>query len=206
MQPPFAVSGTLSGHSCDNDISLRPARPEDLPAILAIYNSAIRDTTAVYTEVPTTLTERAAWLKAKEAAGWPVIVATLRNTGSEHDRRVAGFGTYGPFRAWPGYRFSVEHSLYVSQAHRGHGVGSLLLQTLTDHATREKRHVMIAGIDAANSASIRLHEKHGFLKAGLMEQVGCKFGRWLDLQWMQKRLNTSLSPAEPAPAGLTESP
>ena len=159
---------------------IRDASEEDLPAILAIYNHVIANTTAVYTETPAPLADRQAWLKARRAAELPVLVAD--------DSGVIGFASFGDFRPWPGYARSVEHSVHVREDARGRGVGSALVRRLIEAAQARDKHVMIGGIDAANKASIALHRKLGFVEAGTLREVAQKFGRWLDLLFMQRFL------------------
>lgn len=157
---------------------LRPATPADLPAILEIYNDAVLHTTASYDEAPSTLDQRAAWFAARVEEGFPVLVA-------ERDGIVAGFGSYGPFHARSGYRFTVEHSVYVDSAYRGQGIGRALLVALIDHARRRRLHAMIASIDAEGAASLHLHESLGFVPVGHLREVGFKFGRWLDVRLLE---------------------
>jgi len=154
------------------------ARPQ-LAGILDIYNEVIRNSTAVYSETEVTLQEREDWFEAKAAAGFPVLLA-------RDESGVLGFATFGQFRAWPGYRFSVEHSVHVRADSRGRGIGRALLQELLARAASLKMHSMIAGIDADNGASIALHESLGFRVVGHFHEVGFKFGRWLDLKFLQR--------------------
>lgn len=150
-----------------------------LPEILAIYNEVIRNTTAVYSDEEVTLENRERWFDAKGAQGFPVLVAT-------DSSGVVGFGTFGEFRAWPCYRASVEHSVHVRADFRRRGVGRALVEALIDAAAAMQKHVMIAGIDAENVNSISLHESLGFEVVGHFREVGRKFGRWLDLKFMQR--------------------
>lgn len=163
------------------NFSVRDATEADLPGILDIYNEAIRSTLAVFTEQETTLDERRSWFRQRTGAGYPILVA-------ETAGRVLGFSTFGDFRAWPGYRHTVEHSVYVHSDARRHGLGAALVTPLLDRAEALDKHVIIAGIEAANTASIALHERIGFERIGVMREVGEKFGRWLDLLFMQKIL------------------
>jgi L-amino acid N-acyltransferase YncA len=163
-------------------VSVRPATEADLPDILAIVNHAIVNTTAIWDETPTTIEARAAWLRAKREAGWPVLVAEEQTGG------VAGFASFGDWRAWPGYRHTVENSLYVRSDMRRRGVGTALMTPLLAEATKRGMRVMVAGIESRNEASRRLHARHGFREVGAMREVGYKFGRWLDLTFMQKKL------------------
>lgn len=153
---------------------------EDLPQILAIYNEVIRNSTAVYSEEEFTLARGKAWFEAKTQAqtGFPFIVA-------RDDTGVAGFGTFGEFRAWPCYRHSVEHSVHVRKDRRGQGIGRALVVELLARAAHSSKHVMIAGIDADNEVSIGLHQSLGFTIVGHFHEVGFKFGRWLDLVFLQ---------------------
>jgi phosphinothricin acetyltransferase len=159
---------------------IRDATEDDLPGILAIYNHVIAHTTAVYTETPAPLEDRHAWLEARCAAGFPVLVAD--------DGGVIGFASFSDFRPWPGYARSVEHSVHVREDARGRGVGGALVGRLIEAAQARDKHVMVGGIDAANKASIALHRKFGFVEAGVLREVAQKFGRWLDLLFMQRML------------------
>jgi L-amino acid N-acyltransferase YncA len=161
---------------------IRPASIDDIPAITAIYNEVIANATAVWTETPVTEDERRAWMQGRLALAYPVRVAT---DGSS----VLGYGTFGDFRAWPGYRYTVEHSIYISADHRGRGIGRTLLDDLVSGARALGKHALIAGIDGENAASIRLHERAGFQQVGHMSQIGRKFRRWLDLIFMQLLLD-----------------
>ncbi len=161
--------------------SIAAAEHTDLHEILAIYNEVIRNSTAVYSEVEFTAERGAAWLDAKAAQGFPFVVA--RDASG-----VVGFGTFGDFRAWPCYQFSVEHSVHVRADRRGAGIGRALVRDLIGRATAMGKHVMIAGIDADNAASIGLHESLGFGVVGHFHEVGFKFGRWLDLKFLERRL------------------
>jgi phosphinothricin acetyltransferase len=163
-------------------LEIRDASEDDLPAILDIYNDVLTTSTAIYRDEPATLDERAAWFASRRKDGHPVLVAV---EGGD----VVGLATYGGFRAWPGYRFTVEHSVYVRADRRGHGVGRAVMDPLIDRARKAGLHVMIAGVDADNEGSIRFHERLGFTKAAHLREVGFKFGRWLDLVLMQRILD-----------------
>lgn len=160
------------------EISIREAFEADLPAILAIYNDAILNTTAVYDYEPHTLEMRQSWFLGKQQAGIPVFVAVV-------DGEIAGFSSYGPFRAWAAYRFTMENLVYVDPRFRGLGLGEKLTLAVLDSARENGIHTLVAGIDTTNEASIRLHRKLGFKETARLEQVGFKFGRWLDLLFMQ---------------------
>jgi phosphinothricin acetyltransferase len=159
-------------------------------AILEILNEAILNSTALYDYKPRSLENMAGWFKAKEAAGFPVIGAI------EQGGQLLGFASYGTFRAWPAYKYSVEHSVYVHKDHRGRGIGRALLQRLIEAAQEQQYHVMVGGIDATNVGSIALHEKLGFTHAGTIKHAGFKFGRWLDLGFYQLLLETPTHPVD----------
>jgi phosphinothricin acetyltransferase len=161
---------------------VRDATEADLPAILAITNDAVASTTALWTLTPLTLAQRRAWFEERRAAGFPVLVAE-GEAGA-----VAGFGSYGGFRAFEGYAATVEHSVYVDAAHRGRGAGRALVVALIERARAAGLHAMVGGIEAGNEASLRLHDALGFIRAGVLPQVGRKFGRWLDLAFVVKVL------------------
>jgi L-amino acid N-acyltransferase len=160
---------------------IRDATEADLPGVLAIYNDAVRTSTAVYTEELDTLEGRRRWFEARAAAGFPVLAAVEAAS-------VLGFASFGDFRPWPGYKHTVEHSVYVAEAARGQGIGPALVSALLPRAGALGKHMMIAGIDAANETSIRMHERLGFERAGVLREVGRKFERWLDLLLMQRLL------------------
>lgn len=166
---------------------IRPATEADLPAITAIYNEVIATSTAIYADDPLTIEDRAAWLAARRAANYPVLVM-------EEGGEVLGLATFGDFRAFPGYRHTVEHSVHVRADARGKGIGSALVQALFEPALALGKHVMIAGVDAANEGSIRMHERLGFRRGAVLREVGRKFGRWLDLELMQKFLDAPGAP------------
>ena len=157
---------------------------------LDILNEAIVNSTALYDYRPRPPESMAAWFRAKDAGHYPVIGAT------SGDGRLMGFATYGVFRAWPAYKYSVEHSVYIHKDHRGKGIGGALMRQLIDAARKQQYHVVIGGIDLANRGSIAFHERLGFTHAGTIRQAGFKFGRWLDLAFYQLILDTPDAPAD----------
>jgi phosphinothricin acetyltransferase len=160
---------------------LREATVSDLDAILRIYNDAIEKTTAIYDYAPFDRTYIENWWKQRQTEGWPILVAEIHG-------ELAGFATYGTFRARAAYRSTMEHSVYVDERHRGQGLGKLLLQAIVERAKQNGVHVLIGGIDADNSQSIAMHEKEGFRVAGHLHEVAYKFDRWLDLVFVEKKL------------------
>ncbi len=162
-------------------VSIRAARETDLPAILAIYNDAVANTNAIWNETLSDLDGRRSWWRERTARGFPVLVAVA---GGE----VAGYASYGDFRPFQGYRFTVENSVYVRKELRGKGIAAALMDALLAEARKQGLHAMVAGIEAGNAASIRLHRRFGFSEVARMPEIGFKFGRWLDLVLMQKIL------------------
>ena len=168
------------------------AARNDLPEILSIYNEVIRNSTAVYTDVELCEERGGIWFGAKVDNGFPFIVA--RDASG-----VTGFGTFGDFRAPPCYRHSVEHTIHVRADKRGQGVGRALVVELLARAAAMRKHAMIAGIDADNAVSIRLHESLGFKTVGHLYEVGFKFGRWLDLVFLQCIIPATVPLADATP-------
>jgi phosphinothricin acetyltransferase len=163
-------------------VIIRDAEEADLPAILLIYNEVIAATTAVFSETPVTLENRRAWRAERLAQGFPVLVI-------EDGGEVAGFGGFGPFRSGDGYRLTVEHSVHVLADRRGRGLGRVLLEALIERALAAGKRDMIAGVEAGNADSIRMHERLGFERAALLPGVAEKWGRPLDLLLLRRRLS-----------------
>jgi len=160
-------------------MQIRDAEVRDLPEITEIHNDAVRKTTAIWTEVVIDIEDRRTWLADRENAGYPVLVAVA------DDGKVLGFATFGDWRTKEGYRYTVEHSVYIRSDCRGAGIGRALMAILIDRARAIGKHAMVAAIEASNIESIRLHERLDFEHAGQLREVGTKFGRWLDLAFMQ---------------------
>lgn len=171
-------------------VSVRPARLDDVPAITHIQNE-LHDTTAIaWTDERHTVEERTAWFHHKAADGHPVLVA-------DEEGQVVGFACYGDFRdtrRWPGYRVTCELTIFVTRTHWGAGVGRQLIDELCRRAIADGKHVIVAAIDGENEASIRFHERLGFTEVARMPEVGTRFGRWLTLVLMQKRLTDAPAP------------
>jgi phosphinothricin acetyltransferase len=159
-------------------------------AILEIFNEAIANSTAIYDYRPRSPESMIDWFQAKEAGRFPVLGAV------DDSGQLQGFATYGAFRRWPAYKYSIEHSVYIHKDHRGKGLGLSLMQSLIAAAKQQQYHNMVAGIDVTNTASIALHEKLGFVHAGTIRHAGFKFGRWLDLAFYQLLLETPAEPSE----------
>ena len=159
-------------------------------SILEILNEAILTSTALYDYEPRSIESMRKWFDAKEAGRYPVI-------GAEgEDGTLMAFASYGMFRAWPAYKYSVEHSVYVHVGHRGKGLGRTLMRELIAAARTQGYHTLIGAIDSGNEASISLHEKLDFQRGGTIRQAGFKFGRWLDVTWYQLLLDTPAAPQD----------
>jgi phosphinothricin acetyltransferase len=152
-----------------------------LPGILAIYNHAVVSTTAIWNDAVVDLENRRQWWRGRTEAGFPILVAVAAG-------EVLGYASYGPFRPFDGYRQTVEHSVYVAESARRRGVARALMGALEAEARRAGMHVMLGGIAGDNAASLRLHKELGFAETARMPEVGQKFGRFLDLVFMQKML------------------
>jgi L-amino acid N-acyltransferase YncA len=166
-------------------VHIRNATGTDAAAINALYNATITTTTGLWTEELETVAMRQAWLEEQRQLGNPVLVA-------EADGQVIGFASYDDFRnsvKWPGYRFTVEHTIHVDAGYQGTGVGSALLGGLLELATTAGKHVMIGAIDSENVRSIAFHLRHEFVEVARIPEAGFKFGRWLDLVLLQRTLN-----------------
>jgi phosphinothricin acetyltransferase len=160
---------------------IRNATEDDVPAITAIYNESIASTTGAWTEEPDTLEYREDWFRRQRERGFAVVVA-------DEAGRVVGFAAYGEFRdtqKWPGYRFTVENSIHVTESHWGRGIGRALLRALLDRASAAGLRAIVAAIDGSNAASIAFHSRLGYRQVGLLPGIGEKFGRRLDLVLMQ---------------------
>lgn len=169
-----------------NVIDCTVARHGD--AILALLNEAILHSTALYEYAPRPASSMPAWFESRHSRGFPVL-------GIEDEAGVLlGFASYGVFRGFAAFKYTVEHSLYVHSAHRGRGVGHTLLLALIERARAQGLHVLVGCLDADNLASVALHRKLGFVSVGTLPQTGFKFGRWLDLALWQLTLDTPAHP------------
>lgn len=163
-------------------MTIRPLAHTDLEAITEIYNEVLVHSTAIFRDTPATPQERAEWWHSQCEKGYPVIVA-------EADGRILGFASFGDFRPWPGYRFTVEATIHLCPDARRQGTGTILLKELISEARKLGKHMLIAGVDADNVASRGFLAKMGFEQTAHMRQVGYKFGRYLDLIFLQYQLS-----------------
>ena len=163
-------------------MQIRIAEEKDMPAVTDIYNEVLRTSTAIYRDVESTLEERTQWWRGLDLKRYPLLIAA-------EDDRVLGFASYGEFRSWPGYRYTVEGSIHLRPDARRCGTGTKLLLCLIDHARAAGKHMLVAGVDAENRASRRFMEKMGAEQTAHLKEVGFKFGRYLDLVLYQIRLS-----------------
>ncbi|BAK77335.1 GCN5-related N-acetyltransferase [Pseudogulbenkiania sp. NH8B] len=159
-------------------------------AILDIFNDAIVNSTALYDYKPRPAESMVSWFETKRQGGFPVIGV------EDSDGQLLAFGSYGTFRAWPAFKYSVEHSVYVHKDYRGQGLGNTVMKALIAAARQNDVHAMMGGIDASNAGSIALHERLGFKHVATLPEVGFKFGRWLDLAFYQLLLDTPHTPVD----------
>jgi phosphinothricin acetyltransferase len=162
-------------------VQIVPADESDLEGITAIYNDVIARSTAIFSDDPVSVENRREWLAERHARGFPVLAA-------REDGQVLGFGSFGDFRAWPGYRTTVEHSVHVAEGHRRRGIGAQLVGALIGEARALGMHVMIAGVVSTNEASLALHRRLGFVEVGRLPEVARKFDEWLELVLLQLAL------------------
>lgn len=160
---------------------IRDATTGDLPGILEIHNEAIANSTAIWDETLADLDERRRWLDDRRADGFPVLVADV-------DGAVAGYASYGVWRAKSGYRYTVENSVYVHVDHHRRGIATALMTALIERARAGGIHVIVASVESSNTTSVALHERFGFRIVAQMPEVGRKFGRWLDMTYLQLTL------------------
>lgn len=161
-------------------MQIQQAVLQDIPVITEIYNHAVAYTTAIWNEEIASIENREQWFLTKKKDGFPVLVAY-----DEVNKNIMGYATYGAWRNFDGYKFTVEHSIYVHPNHQQKGVGQALLFSLIEHAKKDQKRVMVASIESKNTASIRLHEKFGFKTVGIFKHVGFKFNKWLDLTCLE---------------------
>lgn len=163
---------------------------EHAASILDIFNDAILHSTALYDYEPRTMENMVNWFRVKTENAFPVI-GVVDDTG-----QLLGFASYGTFRAWPAYKYTVEHAVYIHKNHKGKGLGRALLENLIVLATEQDLHVMVGAIDMNNVGSIALHQKLGFTHSGTMKQAAYKFGSWLDFGFYQLILATPHNPVD----------
>ncbi|MBS0454856.1 MAG: N-acetyltransferase [Proteobacteria bacterium] len=183
-------SNSNNSHNQDTVNLIDCTEAEHADAILAILNDAIVNSTALYDYVPRPAEAMKTWFGTKRANGFPVVGAT------DGSGKLIGFASYGTFRAFPAYKYTVEHSVYVHKDHRGQGLGKILIGELVRRARAADLHAIVGCIDASNAGSIALHKSLGFVHSGTFPQVGFKFGQWLDVAFYQLLLETPAQPVD----------
>jgi L-amino acid N-acyltransferase len=169
---------------------IRNATEADLPALRDIYNHALLHTTAIWNDDVVDVENRRAWFHARAAQGYPILVAEI-------DGRVSGYASFGDFRVQDGFRATVENSIYVIPEAQGQGVARALMTALIAVARACGKHVMIAAVHDLNEGSMRLHRSLGFRDAGTLRQSGQKFGKWVDLVFLDLQLDDRPQPDAP---------
>ena len=161
-------------------MTIRPAAPADIAALLAIWNPIIRDTTITFSSDEKTAEGLAALIAARRKAGRDFFVAEAAG--------VQGFASYDQFRGGNGYAHAMEHTVILGPGARGRGFGRALITAVEDHARAAGHHTMHAGVSGENRDGVAFHDRVGYRTCGIVPEAGYKFGRWLDLVLMQKRL------------------
>ena len=159
---------------------IRTAELSDLPALLAIYNDEVKNGVATFDTEPQTMEERGAWFDAHNVENHPLLTAVA------NDGTIAGYASLSTFCAKKAYFPTVELSIYVNRALRGHGVGKALMTAIIDAAKKDERtHRIISIITTENEASKALHSKFGVREVGVLSEVGFKFGRALSVGYWE---------------------
>jgi L-amino acid N-acyltransferase len=161
-------------------LSIREATINDLPAMLSIYNEAVRNQTSTFDLVEHTLEERKVWF-SKYGGKYPLLVAGFSG-------EVVGYTSLSSFRDKEAYEKTVEISVYIDESQRGKGIGKALMVEIIERAKQLNYHTIIAGITAGNEVSVKIHEKFGFHYIGCFKEVGYKFDQWQDVLFYQKML------------------
>ncbi len=170
-----------------SDLNIRRAAPEDLHTITAIYDHAVRTGTATFEIDPPGVDEMTRRYRALIDSNSPYLVATF-------GKQIAGYAYAGSYRPRPAYRFTVEDSIYLAPEHQRRGIGTALLRELIVQSEARGYRQMIAVIgDSANTGSVAVHTRAGFELIGTHQNVGFKFGRWLDTVMMQRPLGAGAS-------------
>jgi phosphinothricin acetyltransferase len=165
------------------EVVVRPGRADDLPALTALYNHYVATSHVTFDDEPFTVDQRRAWFDHYAESGPHRLLVAV---GGED---VAGYATSSPFRPKPGYRTSVEATVYVAEGAAGRGVGSTLYTALFAAIEGQGLHRAYAGIALPNEASLALHRRFGFTDVGVFREVGTKFGRYWDVLWLERPLS-----------------
>lgn len=164
---------------------IRPAAASDAAAIAAIWNPIIRDTKITFTTDEKSEAEIAQMIASRACF---LVAEAQETTANATVPRFCGFASFAPFRAGPGYARTLEHTVILGPEARGRGLGRALLERLISEARAQGAHSLIGGVSGANPAAIAFHQALGFAQVAILPEVGWKFGSWLDLHLLQKRL------------------
>lgn len=178
---PFRIEPKHEFEMDQMTFQIRDATPSDAAAILPIFNQAVLETTAVWSDQPSDLAGREEWIRARVSKNLPVLVC-------EAEGAILGYAALSDFRPLDGYKSTKENSVFVDITQHRRGIGRALMTVLLQRAQQIEAHAVVAAIDSTNAASISLHDSFGFTEVGRLPQVGRKFGNWLDLIYMQKLL------------------
>jgi phosphinothricin acetyltransferase len=159
--------------------AIRLARAEDMGVVNDIYNHYVLHSTCTFQETPEPLAGRREWF-ARHGTAHPVTVAEL-------DGQIVGWGALSAYHSRSAYRFTVENSVYVDARFQRRGLGAAILGDLVERAGALGHHAIIAVIAADQAASLGLHARFGFAEVGHFREVGRKFGRWLDVVYMERQ-------------------
>ena len=161
---------------------VRPGREDDRVALTAIYNHYVTTSHVTFDDVPFSVDERRDWFSHYAGTGPHRLLV------AEHEGRVVGYATSSPFRPKPGYRTSVETTVYVADGAAGRGIGNALYARLFAELADEGLHRAYAGLAVPNEPSRALHLRFGFTPIGVYREVGTKFGRYIDVEWFERPL------------------
>lgn len=161
---------------------VRPGEERDLPALTDLYNHYVSTSLVTFDDVPFTVEQRREWF------GHYALRGRHRLLVAEDDGRVRGYATSSGFRPKPGYRTSVEVTVYVAPDAGGQGIGTALYARLFEEMAGEDVHRAYAGVAVPNPGSRALHLRFGFTPIGTYREVGMKFGQWVDVEWFERAL------------------
>lgn len=178
-------------------LTIRRATPSDAAGIAAIYNEAVLTTTATFETKPETVEDRTHWLQS-HCSHYPVLVA-------EDTAGVVGWASLSPWSDRCGSSDVAETSFYVMARARGRGIGRALKRALIQVAREEGFHTLLARVAEGSDASMHINLTEGFVRAGILKQVGSKFGRRLDVHILQLMLRHESSDTECVPASICRS-
>ncbi|MCZ4279474.1 GNAT family N-acetyltransferase [Kiloniella laminariae] len=182
--------GSDKKHQQPDSFSIRDVEDGDMAPIQQIYADQVLTGVSSWEEEPPTLAEMCRRREAIVSGGFPYRVAVKADPGEPAGERVLGYAYASSYRPRPGYRYTVENSIYVNKMARGQGIGRLLLQDLIKQCEARGYRQMIAVVgDSANRPSIDFHLSMGFAQAGVIKSIGFKFGRWMDSVILQRPLN-----------------